>query len=213
MRELIMTLMERYGYPGIFLLIAVENIFPPIPSEIILPFGGFLTTYTRLTIFGVVFYSTLGSLAGALVLYGAGRIFNRERLMKLAAGPVGKVLCLKPADVAKADGWFLEKGTKTVFFCRFIPIVRSLISVPAGMSRMPMGMFLAYTTAGTILWNTALVSLGAVLGESWGRIAYLVGEYSHIMLIVISISTISGIIWLYRTRPGDGSRRGRRSPR
>lgn len=213
MRELIMTLMERYGYPGIFLLIAVENIFPPIPSEIILPFGGFLTTYTRLTIFGVVFYSTLGSLAGALVLYGAGRIFNRERLMKLAAGPVGKVLCLKPADVAKADGWFLEKGTKTVFFCRFIPIVRSLISVPAGMSRMPMGMFLAYTTAGTILWNTALVSLGAVLGESWGRIAYLVGEYSHIMLIVISISTISGIIWFYRTRPGDGSRRGRRSPR
>lgn len=213
MRELIMTLMERYGYPGIFLLIAVENIFPPIPSEIILPFGGFLTTYTRLTIFGVVFYSTLGSLAGALVLYGAGRIFNRERLMKLAAGPVGKVLCLKPADVAKADGWFLEKGTKTVFFCRFIPIVRSLISVPAGMSRMPMGRFLAYTTAGTILWNTALVSLGAVLGESWGRIAYLVGEYSHIMLIVISISTISGIIWFYRTRPGDGSRRGRRAPR
>lgn len=211
MRELIMTLMEQYGYPGIFLLIAVENIFPPIPSEIILPFGGFLTTYTRLTVFGVVFYSTLGSLAGALVLYGAGRIFNRERLMKLAAGPVGKALCLKPADVAKADGWFLKKGTKTVFFCRFIPIVRSLISVPAGMSRMPMGMFLVYTTAGTILWNTALVSLGAVLGESWGRIAYLVGEYSHIMLIVISISTLSGIIWFYRTRPKDGSRRGGRA--
>ncbi len=211
MRELIMTLMEQYGYPGIFLLIAVENIFPPIPSEIILPFGGFLTTYTRLTVFGVVFYSTLGSLAGALVLYGAGRIFNRERLMKLAAGPVGKALCLKPADVAKADGWFLKKGTKTVFFCRFIPIVRSLISVPAGMSRMPMGMFLAYTTAGTILWNMALVSLGAVLGESWGRIAYLVGEYSHIMLIVISISMLSGIIWFYRTRPKDGSRRGGRA--
>lgn len=211
MRELIMTLMEQYGYPGIFLLIAVENIFPPIPSEIILPFGGFLTTYTRLTVFGVVFYSTLGSLAGALVLYGAGRIFNRERLMKLAAGPVGKALCLKPADVAKADGWFLKKGTKTVFFCRFIPIVRSLISVPAGMSRMPMGMFLAYTTAGTILWNMALVFLGAVLGESWGRIAYLVGEYSHIMLIVISISMLSGIIWFYRTRPKDGSRRGGRA--
>lgn len=206
-----MTLMEQYGYPGIFLLIAVENIFPPIPSEIILPFGGFLTTYTRLTVFGVVFYSTLGSLAGALVLYGAGRIFNRERLMKLAAGPVGKALCLKPADVAKADGWFLKKGTKTVFFCRFIPIVRSLISVPAGMSRMPMGMFLAYTTAGTILWNMALVFLGAVLGESWGRIAYLVGEYSHIMLIVISISMLSGIIWFYRTRPKDGSRRGGRA--
>ena len=83
MQELIMALMERYGYPGIFFLIAVENIFPPIPSEIILPFGGFLTTYTRLSIFGVVFYSTLGSLAGALVLYGAGWLLNRERLMRL----------------------------------------------------------------------------------------------------------------------------------
>ncbi len=201
MRELIMTLMEQYGYPGIFLLIAVENIFPPIPSEIILPFGGFLTTYTRLTLFGVIFYSTLGSLAGALILYGAGYLLNRERLMRLAAGPIGRVLCLKPEDVEKADKWFLTKGMKTVFFCRFIPIVRSLISIPAGMSRMPMGRFLAYTTVGTVLWNTALVSLGAVLGESWGRISYLVGEYSHIMLIVLSISAVSGVIWFYRTRP------------
>ena len=204
MRELIMALMEQYGYPGIFLLIAAENIFPPIPSEIILPFGGFLTTYTRLSVFGVVFYATLGSLAGALVLYGAGWLLNRERLMKLTAGPVGKALCLKPADVAKADDWFRKKGTKTVFFCRFIPIVRSLISVPAGMSRMPMGRFLAYTTVGSVLWNSALITLGAILGESWGRIAYLVGEYSHIMLIVISISTVSGIIWFYRMRPRDG---------
>lgn len=196
-----MTLMEQYGYPGIFLLIAVENIFPPIPSEIILPFGGFLTTYTRLTLFGVIFYSTLGSLAGALILYGAGYLLNRERLMRLAAGPIGRVLCLKPEDVEKADKWFLTKGMKTVFFCRFIPIVRSLISIPAGMSRMPMGRFLAYTTVGTVLWNTALVSLGAVLGESWGRISYLVGEYSHIMLIVLSISAVSGVIWFYRTRP------------
>lgn len=201
MRELIMTLMEQYGYPGIFLLIAVENIFPPIPSEIILPFGGFLTTYTRLTLFGVIFYSTLGSLAGALILYGAGYLLNRERLMRLAAGPIGRVLCLKPEDVEKADKWFLTKGMKTVFFCRFIPIVRSLISIPAGMSRMPMGRFLVYTTVGTVLWNTALVSLGAVLGESWGRISYLVGEYSHIMLIVLSISAVSGVIWFYRTRP------------
>lgn len=201
MRELIMTLMEQYGYPGIFILIAVENIFPPIPSEIILPFGGFLTTYTRLSVFGVVFYSTLGSLAGALVLYGVGYLLNRERLMRLALGPVGRVLCLKPSDIAKADNWFRQKGTKTVFFCRFIPIVRSLISIPAGMSRMSMSQFLIYTTAGTILWNTALVSMGALLGESWGRIAYLAGEYSHIMLIVLSISAVSGIIWFYRTRP------------
>ena len=116
MRELIITLMEQYGYPGIFLLIAVENIFPPIPSEIILPFGGFLTTYTKLTVPGVIFFATLGSLAGALALYGVGRILNEERLRKLVSGPVGRILCLKAEDVEKADRWFLTKGKKTVFF-------------------------------------------------------------------------------------------------
>ena len=200
MRELIITLMEQYGYPGIFLLIAVENIFPPIPSEIILPFGGFLTTYTKLTVPGVIFFATLGSLAGALVLYGVGRILNEERLRKLVSGPVGRILCLKAQDVEKADQWFLTKGKKTVFFCRCIPIVRSLISIPAGMSQMPMGIFLIYTTVGTIIWNTLLVSLGALLGASWEKLAWLVGEYSNIMLIVLTISAVSGIIWLYRTR-------------
>ena len=200
MRELIITLMEQYGYPGIFLLIAVENIFPPIPSEIILPFGGFLTTYTKLTVPGVIFFATLGSLAGALVLYGVGRILNEERLRKLVSGPVGRILCLKAEDVEKADRWFLTKGKKTVFFCRCIPIVRSLISIPAGMSQMPMGIFLIYTIVGTIIWNTLLVSLGAILGVSWEKLAWLVGEYSNIMLIVLTISAVSGIIWFYRTR-------------
>ena len=200
MRELIITLMEQYGYPGIFLLIAVENIFPPIPSEIILPFGGFLTTYTKLTVPGVIFFATLGSLAGALVLYGVGRILNEERLRKLVSGPVGRILCLKAEDVEKADRWFLTKGKKTVFFCRCIPIVRSLISIPAGMSQMPMGIFLIYTIVGTIIWNTLLVSLGALLGVSWEKLAWLVGEYSNIMLIVLTISAVSGIIWFYQTR-------------
>ena len=200
MRELIITLMEQYGYPGIFLLIAVENIFPPIPSEIILPFGGFLTTYTKLTVPGVIFFATLGSLAGALALYGVGRILNEERLRKLVSGPVGRILCLKAEDVEKADRWFLTKGKKTVFFCRCIPIVRSLISIPAGMSQMPMGIFLIYTIVGTIIWNTLLVSLGALLGVSWEKLAWLVGEYSNIMLIVLTISAVSGIIWFYRTR-------------
>ena len=200
MRELIIILMEQYGYPGIFLLIAVENIFPPIPSEIILPFGGFLTTYTKLTVPGVIFFATLGSLAGALALYGVGRILNEERLRKLVSGPVGRILCLKAEDVEKADRWFLTKGKKTVFFCRCIPIVRSLISIPAGMSQMPMGIFLIYTIVGTIIWNTLLVSLGALLGVSWEKLAWLVGEYSNIMLIVLTISAVSGIIWFYRTR-------------
>ena len=201
MQNVIIALMEEYGYPGIFLLIAVENIFPPIPSEVILTFGGFLTTNTRLSIPGVVFFSTLGSLAGAIVLYSVGRLLSKDRMMKMVSGKMGKLLCLKPADVEKADAWFRQKGTKAVFFCRFIPMVRSLISIPAGMSCMELPVFFLYTTVGSVIWNTVLICLGAALGESWGKIAYLVGEYSHIMLIVLSISAVSGIIWFYGNRP------------
>lgn len=188
--------MEQYGYPGILFLIALENIFPPIPSEVILTFGGFLTTYTSLGVPGVVLAATLGSLAGAAVLYGAGALLNKERLKKLAAGRAGKLLGLKPEDVEKADAWFQKKGRRAVFFCRCVPVVRSLISIPAGMSRMELPQFFLYTTAGSLIWNILLVSLGALMGESWRYIAYLAGEYSHVMLIVLGISLISGLIWL-----------------
>jgi len=199
-QELMLSLMEQYGYTGIFFLIALENIFPPIPSEVILTFGGFLTTYTRLHIPGVVAAATFGSLAGAVVLYGVGTLLDRERLEKIAAGRTGKILRLKPGDVEKADSWFQKKGKKTVFFCRCIPVVRSLISVPAGMSRMELPRFFLYTAAGSLIWNIVLVTLGAFVGESWEKIAYLAGEYSHIMLIILAISALSGLIWLYGDR-------------
>ncbi len=200
MHETIISLMEQYGYPGILFLIALENIFPPIPSEVILTFGGFLTTYTSLGVPGVVLAATLGSLAGAAVLYGAGALLNKERLKKLAAGRAGKLLGLKPEDVEKADAWFQKKGRRAVFFCRCVPVVRSLISIPAGMSRMELPQFFLYTTAGSLIWNILLVSLGALMGESWRYIAYLAGEYSHVMLIVLGISLISGLIWLLGNR-------------
>ena len=200
MHETIISLMEQYGYPGILFLIALENIFPPIPSEVILTFGGFLTTYTSLGVPGVVLAATLGSMAGAAVLYGAGALLNKERLKKLAAGRAGKLLGLKPEDVEKADAWFQKKGRRAVFFCRCVPVVRSLISIPAGMSRMELPQFFLYTTAGSLIWNILLVSLGALMGESWRYIAYLAGEYSHVMLIVLGISLISGLIWLLGNR-------------
>ena len=200
MQELIISLMEQYGYPGIFFLIALENIFPPIPSEVILTFGGFLTTYTSLGVAGVVLAATLGSLAGAVVLYGVGLILNMERLKRLADGPVGRLIGLRASDVEKADGWFQRTGCKAVFFCRCVPVVRSLISIPAGMSRMRLPQFFLYTTAGSLIWNILLVSLGAFVGESWGYIAYLAGEYSHVMLIVLGISGVSGLIWIMRDK-------------
>ena len=200
MQELIISLIEQYGYAGIFFLIALENIIPPIPSEVILTFGGFLTLGTGLGVPGVTAAATLGSLAGAAVLYGAGLLLSKERLKKIAAGRTGRLLGLQAEDVEKADAWFRRTGTKAVFFCRCVPVVRSLISIPAGMSRMGLPQFFLYTAAGSLIWNLLLVSLGAFMGEAWGRIAYLAGEYAHVMLIVLGISAASGVLWLLGNR-------------
>ena len=197
MQEFILTVMEQFGYLGVFLLIAVENIFPPIPSEVILLFGGFMTTYTSLSVPLMVVASTLGSLLGAIVLYYIGKILNKERLKKIVSGKVGKVLRIKYEDIDKADEWFDTKGNKTVFFCRFIPIVRSLISIPAGMSEMPMPKFLVYTILGSAIWNTVLVVLGNQVGEKWTSILHIFDQYSHIVLILLIILFVGGVVWFY----------------
>ncbi len=191
MQEMIIALMDRFGYWGILLLIAVENIFPPIPSEVILTFGGFMTTYTSLKVAGVILFSTLGSLIGAMVLYGVGNIFNKERLMKIVKGRIGKILRLKAEDIESAEKWFEKRGSGAVFFCRFVPIVRSLISIPAGMSGMAMLPFLLYTTAGSLVWNTVLVIIGSIVGENWEKVAATMDMYSNLTLIVLVIVFVS----------------------
>lgn len=200
MQEFIIQMMNQFGYFGVFFLIALENIFPPIPSEVILLFGGFMTTYTKLNVIGVVIASTLGSLLGAIVLYYIGKILNKERLKKIIHGKIGKVLRLKASDIDKADHWFDTKGNKTVFFCRFIPIVRSLISIPAGMSEMPMGKFLLYTTVGTMIWNTVLTVLGNKVGENWEDILLIFENYSHIAAVVLVIIFIIGVYYFYHKK-------------
>lgn len=200
MQEIIIALMDQFGYFGILLLIAVENIFPPIPSEVILTFGGFMTTYTSLNVAGVIVFSTVGSLMGAVVLYGIGRIFNKERLMKLVSGRIGKMLRLKVKDVESAENWFEKRGNGAVFFCRFVPIVRSLISIPAGMSEMKPAPFLLYTAAGSLLWNTVLVVIGSIVGENWERVVAKMDAYSNITFIILVILFISAAGGFYYNR-------------
>lgn len=197
MQEFIISLMGQFGYFGVFFLIALENVFPPIPSEVILLFGGFMTTYTSLNIALMVVAATLGSLLGAIVLYYIGKILNKERLKKIVSGKVGKVLRLKEKDIDMADYWFDTKGNKTVFFCRFIPIVRSLISIPAGMSEMPMAKFLLYTTVGSAIWNTVLIVIGNRVGENWESILGVFDQYSHIVLILLILIFVLFIVWFY----------------
>ena len=200
MQEIIISIMNQFGYLGILLLIMIENVFPPIPSEIILCFGGFMPTTTNLTVLGVIIASTIGSVLGAIILYFIGKILNKERLIKIVSGKIGKILCLKKKDIEMADQWFDTKGAKTVFICRFIPIVRSLISIPAGMSEMPFPKFIILTTLGTAIWNTVLTILGSIMGENWTKVVQIIEEYSSITLIVLIILFIVGIGYFYYKR-------------
>ena len=197
MQAWIIEIMNQFGYLGIFLLIAIENIFPPIPSELILAFAGFMTTKTVLNEVAVILSATTRSTVGAIVLYLIGKILNKERLEKIVSAKIGKVLRLKPQDIEKADKWFDTKGQKTVFICRFIPIVRSLISIPAGMSEMKIWKFLLYTVFGSAIWNTVLVLLGKKLGDSWETVVNVFNEFSHIILILLIILCIVGILLFY----------------
>lgn len=200
MQEMMISFMNQFGYFGILFLIAVENIFPPIPSEVILTFGGFMTTYSNMNVALVILFSTIGSVLGAIVLYYIGRILNKERLEHIIDGKIGKILRLKKQDIEKADHWFDTKGAKTVFLCRFIPIVRSLISIPAGMSEMPLGKFLLYTTTGTAIWNTVLVLLGRMTGKNWTKIVDVIGYYANVVLVLLIVIVILAIIIFYHRK-------------
>lgn len=200
MEEFVISIMNQYGYFGIFFLIFIENIFPPIPSEVVLLFGGFMTTYSKLGVPLMILFSTLGSVVGAIVLYYVGKILNKERLKKIVSGKIGKILRLKASDIEKADHWFDTKGNKTVFFCRFIPVVRSLISIPAGMSEMAMPKFLLYTTIGSAIWNTVLLVIGNRVGKNWKDILGVMDQYSHIVLILLIILFVAFLVYFFYFR-------------
>ncbi|AWV36837.1 DedA family protein [Paenibacillus odorifer] len=185
MQAWITDFMEQFGYFGIFLMLAFENIFPPIPSEVILPFGGFMTTTTSLTIPGVIIAATAGSLLGAVILYYIGRLLDVSRLEKLVER-WGGLIRISKKDIHKADAWFDKYGYWTVLFCRMVPLVRSLISIPAGMSGMKFGVFMIFTTIGTLGWNLLLVLIGAALGESWEDIAMYMDVYSNVVYVLIA---------------------------
>lgn len=195
MENWITELMEQFGYAGVLLLIALENVFPPIPSEVILTFGGFMTTYTSLTVPGVIIAATVGSVLGAVILYWIGYLINVDRLEGWV-DRYGRFLRLKKEDIRRADAWFDKYGYWTVLFCRMIPLIRSLISIPAGMSKMKFGLFLFYTTIGTLAWNILLVCLGAAVGGSWEKIVEVMDVYSNIAYALIAVAVL-GCLYLF----------------
>lgn len=190
MQDWIINVMNQFGYFGIAFLIAVENIFPPIPSEVILTFGGFMTTYSDFKAWEVIVFATIGSLIGAIILYSVGRLLSEEHLGKILDGRVGRILHFRKADLHRATSWFNRKGKITVLFCRCIPVLRSLISIPAGMAKMKIGLFLLYTTIGSLVWNTLLVHLGVAAGESWENIVTGTNTYATITIFILIIIAV-----------------------
>lgn len=187
-----------YGALAIWWLIFAENLFPPIPSEVILTFSGFLTARSALTVWEAVIAATIGSVSGALVLYGIGYWLGLERLTRILEGRVGRWLHLRPADVMRAQQWFDRHGKATVLFCRFVPLIRSLISLPAGMAHMRLSGFTVLTIIGSTLWNTALILLGAWFGESWETVALYLDTYAWVALGIFGAAALIGWIYLKR---------------
>ena len=199
MQSALIDFINNYGYLGILLLIFVENIFPPIPSEVVLVFGGFLTTQANMSIPLVILFATLGATLGAAVLYGLGRVLSRERIKKLVSGKFGKAIHMQPSDVTRAESWFKQYEYKAVLICRCIPIVRSLISIPAGMAKMKPLPFFVLTVIGTVVWNTVLVLIGVVAGSAWEQSLKYIGWYSSVAIAtLLAVGAI--ICYLYIKR-------------
>ena len=189
-----LNLISSVGYPGIVVVMALENIFPPIPSEVVMPFSGFLITQGRFTTVYAIAAGVLGSVVGALILYGFGACFRGERLRSFLE-KYGKYAFVSTEDLDTAEHYFNRYGDWAVLIARVIPIIRSIISVPAGFVKMGIAKFLSLTILGTAIWTTLLTYSGIILGENWGEIGPILQKYENVVLGIIIAAVI---FYIYR---------------
>jgi len=181
------------GYAGLAVVMAVETVFPPIPSEIVLPFAGFQVAKGTLGFVPALLASTLGAVIGALVLYAVARFGGRSLVLRMHP-----LLRIGEHDLDRADRWFDRRAVPIVLFGRLVPGVRSLVSVPAGLSEMPLLAFVGATAAGALLWNSALLGAGVLLGANYERVERYVGPFGTVVLIAVVLACAAGIVWLRR---------------
>ena len=174
----VLDVISALGYVGLALLLVAENLFPPIPSEVVLPLAGFLVGRGDLGFWQALIASTFGSVAGALVLYSLGRYGGRKLVLRY-----GRFLRVDEDALDRADGWFRRYGDWVVLFARIVPFARSVVSIPAGTMEMPLVRFVALTTLGSSAWNALLIGAGVILGANWQRVEHWVGSYSNAVLI------------------------------
>ncbi len=183
------------GYVAIFAAMFLENLFPPIPSELIMPLGGFYVQQGQLQFLPVVLAGLLGTVIGALPWYGFGRLINEERL-EVWLSRHGRWIGISPEELARSRRWFSRYGTGLVFWGRLVPGIRTLISVPAGIELMPMLPFLIWTTAGSLIWTLLLTGAGLALGESYSNVEVWIDPVSKVVKVALVVAVLAGGIWL-----------------
>lgn len=195
MREYLMYLISKYSYVAIFILIIVENVFPPIPSELILPFSGFVAKSANLNLFLLIIVSSIGSVFGALILYVMGLYFPISKISRILEGKIGHFFRINTEKINNSLNIYKDNGYKSVFICRLIPVLRSLISIPAGMAKMNIFIFVILTFLGSLIWNSVLILLGNLLGENaYYIVDIFLNNYKILCLIVIGIFIILKLI-------------------
>ena len=200
-------LMEHLGGPGAGLAIFVENLFPPIPSEVILPMAGFAARLGELSLVGAIVWTTMGSVLGAWMLYALGAYLGPDRIRRI----VSRMPLMDGEDVDKSRAWFAKNGSKAVFFGRMLPLFRSFISIPAGIERMNFALFTVLTLLGSLIWNSVFVLAGYLLGANWHRVE----PYASALQYIVLAAVILGVGWSVRSRlkrPSGSDRAGDFSP-
>ena len=183
------------GYTAIFAAMFLENLFPPIPSELIMPLGGFYVQQGQLQLVPVVLAGLLGTVLGALPWYGIGRLVNEERI-ELWLSRYGGWIGIRPEELGRSRKWFGRYGTVLVFWGRLVPGIRTLISVPAGIEMMPMTPFLLWTTAGSLIWTVLLTVAGMVMGEGYSNVEVWIDPVSKGVKVILVIAVLGGATWL-----------------
>lgn len=186
---LMVDLMDNLGLVGAAIAVGLDNLFPPIPSELVLPLAGFAAGQGIFSLTGALIATTLGSVIGALILYGLGRGFGRDRAVVVFE----KVPLLKVSDLERTEAWFAKHGAKAVFFGRMVPIFRSLISLPAGVEKMNVGLFLLLTSAGSAIWNAIFVVAGYRLGSDWDTVEPYASVFQKVVIVLV-VLVVGGFV-------------------
>ena len=196
MAQWVTDVLAALGYVGLALLLVAENLFPPIPSEVVLPLAGFLVGRGDLSLWGALVASTTGSVLGAVALYGLGRWGGRRLVLRY-----GSWLRVDEDGLDRAEGWFRHYGDVLVLFARVVPVARSIVSIPAGTAKMPLARFVVLTSIGSAVWNALLIGAGVFLGANWSVVQNWIGSYSDAVLVLAAVGAAAYLLIRHFRRP------------